>query len=124
MRETESDEKMQKVIRFLKKRGSEGATYRELDLHLAGPESHMRWLERKCRVHPDIRAEGTTRDRRVYYGKGRGMEGYPNQKVPHSYTFTTEIREAIKDRAWEMRITQSEFVTRAIKAYLVKTKKK
>ena len=122
MSKSESNKKMEKVIRFLKKKGREGATYRELDLHLGGPICHKKWIQRHCGAHPDIRAEGSTNQRRLYYQKGHGHEGFDNKFYNKSVSFVLprELLEALKEATWDLRMTQSEIVTKAVTEYLKK----
>jgi len=110
--------KVQKVIDFLIKKGKDGATYRELDMHLAGPTCNKRWLARVCEPHPDIYKEGETSSTRLFYEKGRNeLWGNAGRKLV-SMNVSASVWDAVREKALEMRISQSEFAEQALRAHL------
>jgi len=110
--------KVQKVIDFLIKKGKDGATYRELDIHLGGPTCNKKWLNRVCGPHPDIYKEGETSGTRLFYEKGRNELWGNAGRTPTTMLVSVSIWDAVREKAFEMRISQSEFVEQALREHL------
>lgn len=110
--------KVQKVIDFLIKKGKNGATYRELDIHLGGPTCNKKWLNRVCGPHPDIYKEGETTSTRLFYEKGRNELWGNAGRTSVSMVVSASIWDAVREKAFEMRITQTQFVEDVLREHL------
>jgi len=112
------EEKIQRVIDFLIKKGEHGATYREIDLHLAGPKCNKKWLSKICGIHPDIYKEGETSSTRLFYEKGRNELWGPVGKTHTSLILTTSTYNELREKARELRVPKGDLVDLALRSYL------